>query len=73
MEHRNVHQLAQPLLNDETLGGLDVLKVDAAKRGPEKAHAVDELLRVFGIDLKVNRIDIGEALEQHRLAFHHRF
>ena len=25
-----------------------------------------------GIDLEVDRIDVGEALEQHRLAFHHR-
>ena len=42
------------------------------KDGPRIAHAVDELVDVLGVDLEVDRIDVGEALEQHRLAFHHR-
>jgi len=33
MEHRDVHDLLQPLFDDEALGGLDVLKVDAAEGG----------------------------------------
>ena len=37
------------------------------------ALVTDERLRVFGIDLEIDRIDVGEALEQHCLAFHHRF
>ena len=34
MEHRNVHQLAQPLLDDEAVGRLDVFQIDAAEDGP---------------------------------------
>ena len=32
MEDRDVHQLAQPLLDDEALRRLDVLEIDAAER-----------------------------------------
>ena len=42
------------------------------KLGSSSATHVDEPLRVLGVDLDVDRIDVGEALEQHRLAFHHR-
>ena len=38
VEHRDVHQLAQALLDDEALGRLDVFEVDAAERGAEIAH-----------------------------------
>ena len=72
MEDRDVHQLAQPLLDDEAVRRLDVLEVDAAEGRAEKAHAVDELVDILGVDLEVDGIDVGEALEQHRLAFHHR-
>ena len=72
MEHRNVHVLAQLFLDDEAVGRLDVFKVDAAEGGTEIAHRVDEGVRVLGIDLHVDGVDIGEALEQRRLAFHHR-
>ena len=72
MEHRNVHQFAQALLDDEALRRLDVFEIDAAPAGAEKLDAVDELVRVFGGDFQIDRVDVGEALEQHRLAFHHR-
>ena len=72
VEDRNVHQLAQALLDDEAFRRLDVLEVDAAEGGPRIAHAVDELVDVLGVDLEVDAVDVGEALEQHRLAFHHR-
>ncbi len=72
VEDRNVHQLAQALLDDEALRRLDVLEVDAAERGAEVFDGVDEFFRVLGVDLEVDGVDVGEALEQHRLAFHHR-
>ena len=72
VEDRDVHQLAQPLLDDEAVGRLDVFEIDAAERRSEVAHAVDELVDILGVDLEVDRIDVGKALEQHRLAFHHR-
>ena len=68
----NVHQLAQALLDVEALRRLDVLEIDAAERRPEVFHRVDEFVRILGPDFEVDRIDVGEALEQHRLAFHHR-
>ncbi len=72
VEHRNVHQLAQPLLDDEALRRLDVLEVNAAPAGAEQLHAIDDLFGVFRRHFEVYRIDVGEALEQNSLAFHHR-
>jgi hypothetical protein len=72
VEHRNVHDLAQALLDDETVGRLDVLEIDAAEARPQKPHAVDELIDILGVHLQIDGIDVSEALEQHRLAFHHR-
>jgi hypothetical protein len=60
------------LLDHEAFGGLDVFKVDAAKAGLHQRDRLDQRLGVFAVDLDVDRIDIGKALEQHRLAFHHR-
>jgi hypothetical protein len=34
-------------------------------------HGVDEAVAIRGIDLDVEHVDVGEALEQHRLAFEH--
>ena len=72
VEDRDVHPLAQRLLDDEAVGRGDVLEVDAAEARLEQRDRVDEPLRVLGVELDVDRIDVGEALEQHRLAFHHR-
>src|SRR5215472_18644753 len=38
----------------------------------QKAHAVDEFVDVSGINLQVDRIDIGKALEQRAFSFHYR-
>ena len=70
MEHRNVHDFPQLLLDDEAVGRLDVLEVDAAEGRAEEAHAVDELVDILRVDFEVDGIDVGEALEQHGLAFH---
>ena len=72
VEDRDVHQLAQALLDDEALRRFDVLEVDAAEGRPEIAHAVHELVDVLGVDLEVDAVDVGEALEQDGLALHHR-
>ena len=71
VEHRDVEQLAQPLLDDEALRRLDVFEVDAAPALAEESDAIDELVRILGVHFEIDRVDIGEALEQHRLAFHH--
>ena len=72
VKDRDVHHLAQALFDVEALGRLDVLEIDSAERGAEVLHRIDELVGVFRRDLEVDGIDVGEALEQHRLAFHHR-
>src|SRR3546814_6848040 len=72
MEHRDVHALLQRGFDDEAIGGGNVFEVDAAEARREQLDRFDETLRIFGIDLEIDRIDIGETLEQHRLAFHHR-
>ena len=71
VEHRDVHELAQALLDDEALGSLDVFQVDAAEAG-EEADGVDHVVDVLGIDFEIDAVDVGEALEQGDLAFHHR-
>ena len=72
VEHRDVEQLAQPLLDDEAFRRLDVFEIDAAPALAEQLYAVDEFVGIFGRDFEIDGIDVGEALEQHRLAFHHR-
>ena len=72
VEDGDVHPLAQRLLDDEAIGSGDVLKVDPAEARLEQFDRVDEPLRVLGLHLDVDGVDVGEALEQHRLAFHHR-
>ena len=72
MEDRNVEQLAQLLLDDEAFRRLDVLEIDAAPALAEQFYAIDELVGIFGRNFEIDGIDIGEALEQDRFAFHHR-
>ena len=72
MKHRNRHQFAQTLLDDETFRRFNILKIDAAKGGAKIFHRIDEFFGVFGVNLQINRVNIGKALEQHRLALHHR-
>ena len=72
VEDRDIHQLAQPAFDDEAVGRLDVLEIDAAEGRLEIAHRVDEGVDVLGVDLEIDRIDVGEALEEDGLAFHHR-
>ena len=72
MEDRDIHQFAQPLLDDEAFRRLDVFQIDAAEAGPEEADGVDEFIDVLGADLEIDTIDVSEALEERDLAFHDR-
>ena len=64
--------LAQPGLDLEALGRLDVLEIDAAEGGLERGDGLDQLVRVGLVDLDVEHVDPGELLEQAALALHHR-
>src|SRR4029077_2948529 len=46
------------------------LEIDAAKGRMKKTHAIDELVDIAGVDLEIDRIDIGKALEEGALALH---
>ena len=72
MHDGNVHPLAQGLLDDEAFGRGDVLQIDAAEARLHQRDRFDELVGIFGVEFEIDRIDVGEALEQDRLAFHHR-
>jgi hypothetical protein len=72
VEHRHVDQLPEALLDHEALGRLDVLEVDPAEAARQQPHAVDERVDVARVDLQVDRVDVGEPLEEDRLALHHR-
>ena len=72
MEDRDIQILAQTPLDLETFRRLDVFQIDPAECIAKAPHALDELLRVGIIDLDIDRVDVGEALEKDRFAFHHR-
>ncbi len=72
VHHRDLHPLAQRLLDHEAFGGLDVFQIDAAEARLHHRHRLDDRIGVFAGQFDVDRIDVGEALEQDGLAFHHR-
>ena len=73
MEHRDVHDLLQLLLDVEALRRLDVLEIDAPERRLHRLHDADDLVGIGGVQLDVEHVDVGEALEEQALALHHRF
>ena len=73
MENGDVHALAADLLDYETVGRLDVFEVDRAKAWLHRADDLGQFLGVGLIKLDVETVDIGELLEEHGLALHHRF
>ena len=72
VQHRDFHPGAQPFLDDEALGRLDVLEVDGAEGGLEHGDSVGQLLRIVLVHLDVEDVDVGELLEENGLALHHR-
>ena len=52
-------------------GRADVLEVDAAEGRRDQLAEADHLLRVDRVDLDVEDVDVGEALEEDALALHH--
>src|SRR5471032_2898908 len=73
VEDRNVHALAQLLLDVEAVWRLDVFQVDAAEGRLHAHYGIDEQVGIVFSQFDVEYIDVGELLEQASLAFHHRF
>src|SRR3546814_1516560 len=57
----DVHPFLQRRLDDEAVGRGDILQVDAAEARLEQFDRVDEGLRVLGLDLEVDRVDVGRS------------
>ena len=72
VEHRDVHFLLEHLFDVEALGGLDVLKVDAAEGGLKGLHHFDDLVGIGEGEVDVIGVHVRERLEEHALAFHDR-
>jgi len=72
VEHRNIQDLLELLLDVETFRGFDVLQVDAAKRRCQRFDDGDDLLGVVRVDLDIEDVNVCETLEQHSLPFHNR-
>ena len=53
-------------------GALMSSRLMPPKVAPMFLHDVDDLVRVVGVELDVDGVDVGEALEEDRLALHHR-
>ena len=70
VKDRDGHAGLQLFLDVEAVRGLDVLQVYAAEGGLQQFDRADELVRVGGVHLDVEHVDIGEAFEQDRLALH---
>ena len=73
VKNRNFHSLAQLLFNIEALGGLYVLKINAAEGWFECGDDIDQPVGITLIHLDIKNIDTGEFFEQYCLAFHDRF
>src|SRR3989442_3407366 len=68
----DVQFLAQPLLDLEAARGRDVFEVDAAEARCQVLHRLDDLVRLLRGQADREGVDVGELLEEHRLAFHDR-
>ncbi len=71
MKDRNLHRLSQHFLYVETFGRLDVLQIDPAESRLEQLAQLDDLLGIVRLHFQIKDVDIGKALEQDRLPFHH--
>ena len=72
VEDRDVHGLLQLFFDVEALGGLDVLQVDAAEGRLQELAGLDDLVRILGLELDVEDVDVGEALEEDPFPLHDR-
>src|SRR6185369_2431755 len=72
MKDRDLHGLFQLLLDVEAFGSLDILEVYSAESRFQKLAGPDDLVRILGVQLDVEDVDIGKALEQNPFPFHDR-
>ena len=71
VEHGNVADGLEPVLDLEAAGRGDVFEIDAAERGGDVFDDADDLFRVLRLDADGDRVDAGEVLEETAFALHH--
>ena len=71
MEDRDLHALAQFLLNVEALGRFDIFKVNPTKSRFQRGDHVDQFIRVKLINFDIEHIDTRKLFKQNAFAFHH--
>ncbi len=72
MEDRDIHPLAQLLLDVETLRRFNIFRVDTAEGWFEGGDDVNEFVRIQLIDFDIKHIDTGKFLKQDAFALHYR-
>ena len=79
VEDGNAHRLLQGGFDREARGRADVFEVDAAEGGFQAGDGLDDLVRVGAAvrledaaDAQRHGVDVGETLEEDRLALHDR-
>ena len=72
VEDGNVELGLKRAFDRKTFRRADVFQVDAAEGRRDRGNNTHHLLRIVRVDLDVEHIDVGETLEEHALAFHHR-
>ena len=70
VEDRDVEPLLEPSLDLEAPRGRDVLEVDAAVRRGDAGDGLDDLVDGAGLHAHRHGVDVGEVLEEDRLALH---
>ena len=71
VHYRNIQLFLQALFDVETIGRLDILKVDAPKSWSNRFYGVNEFIRICCIQFKIKHINIREDFKQYALSFHH--
>jgi len=70
MHDRDVAEFFQLGLDLEALGRLDVLEVDATEGGGQRLHHLHEFDLVLLFHAQVDRVNVGELLEENCFALH---
>ena len=60
-------------LDFKTFRRLDILEINTPEGIGDQRYRGYKLRRILGVDLYIDGVDPGKALEQQRLAFHHGF
>ena len=67
---RDIHLFFEPLLDLETLRGLDVFQVHPTEGWLQNFHRPDKFVHIFGVQFNVEHINVGVDFKQQPFALH---